>query len=705
MERLGAPDSGADDGWLDEHVPGWHALELLPVAVVVADGTGRIRLWSSRAGSCYGWRADEVLGREVTEVFSEELAERVLAGKEWRGDTTTSTRDGDPLRLFACAAALGGPAGHSTGCVLVSEAVTELLAPPEHASELSDRLQLVLDTGRIGSWRWDAATGATDFDEGMAALFGVELEELRSRPEDWLALVHPADRERARGLRVPQEASSPSEAEFRVVWPDGSVRWLSGSGRALLAPSGELAGVIGRAQDVTDLVEARDEARESARLAEEAAGQLRRQRDRLAFLARINESLSDTWSQRDVMRQVAQAAIPDLGDCCSVHVLLDPASSVPEMEVAHVDPERESRAFELRRALPYEADAPFGVPRVIRTAEAEVYPKSADGALGAPSPGGAELRFLAQLGLRSTISVPLVKQGRVLGAMQFGSSRPDWRYSEEDLVLAQTVAGRVAASLENRRLAELQRHIARTLQESLLPNRLPSVPGVELAVRYWATGEGTEVGGDFYDVFALDDDAFVVVIGDVCGSGPQAAAMTSLARHNIRANAWRGSGPAECMSQLNEAILRDERESFCTVACARLVPTSGGAELAVVSAGHPLPVRVGKGGDAFELGHPGLLLGAFADAGYEADRVLLEPGDTVVFYTDGATDQPPPGDLLPEELRELVRRAVLSADGVEQAADAIAEALEELRSFESRHDDVAILVMRVASREAGRPGG
>ncbi|MEI2652574.1 MAG: SpoIIE family protein phosphatase [Microthrixaceae bacterium] len=118
--------------------------------------------------------------------------------------------------------------------------------------------------------------------------------------------------------------------------------------------------------------------------------------------------------------------------------------------------------------------------------------------------------------------------------------------------------------------------IARTLQASLLPESLPRVDGVDLAVRYWATGEGTEVGGDFYDVFQVDDRT-AVVIGDVCGTGPMAASTTGLARHTIRASAWHGATGDAVLSELNHAMLRSGRSTFCTVSYCTLAPTSAGS--------------------------------------------------------------------------------------------------------------------------------
>jgi serine phosphatase RsbU (regulator of sigma subunit) len=283
----------------------------------------------------------------------------------------------------------------------------------------------------------------------------------------------------------------------------------------------------------------------------------------------------------------------------------------------------------------------------------------------------------------------------VIGAMQFLLSGSGRRYGPEDVSLAQALAGRVASAMDNRRLAEHQHEIARTLQRSLLPDRLPRIPGLDVAVRYWAAGEGTEVGGDFYDVFEIEAGRFGVVVGDVCGNGPRAAALTGLARHNVRANSWRGDGPAAVLGRLNEAIYRTNVDTFCTLVYAQLVPGECGAEVTIASGGHPWPILVPASGSPHHVEVPGgLLVGAFETARYDEATFRLAPGDVLVFCTDGATDLPPP-DTLPEaELVEMAVDAARASRTAEEAVQLLSESLDRRTPFSRRHDDVAILVLR-----------
>jgi serine phosphatase RsbU (regulator of sigma subunit) len=278
--------------------------------------------------------------------------------------------------------------------------------------------------------------------------------------------------------------------------------------------------------------------------------------------------------------------------------------------------------------------------------------------------------------------------------MIFLLSGGERHYTPDDLTLAQALAGRVASSLDNRRLAELQRDIAHTLQRSLVPDHLPDIPGAEVAVRYWATGEATEIGGDFYDVFAVDDTTHAVVVGDVCGKGPQAAAVTGLARHTIRANAWRGDDHAAVLKHLNTALLRSRSGTLCTVAYATLTPTGTGTRFTVACAGHPLPVLVRADGTASAVGQHNLLLGGFDTVSAMTTTVELAPGDTVVLYTDGATDVRPPGTLSSDAMRELVGSSVAGAASADDAADRLFHALDGRKAFEDREDDVALVVIR-----------
>jgi len=291
--------------------------------------------------------------------------------------------------------------------------------------------------------------------------------------------------------------------------------------------------------------------------------------------------------------------------------------------------------------------------------------------------------------------VPLRKRGRIVGALQLVMTESRRLYTEEDFTLAEAIAARVASTLENRRLSHQQREIASALQASLLPDELPAIPGIEMAVRYWANGDAVEVGGDFYDSFPIRDDVWGLVIGDVCGTGPSAAGITGLARHTIAASAWHGDDHSTVLQNLNRTLRARNANTFCTALYATLDTGGDATTLEFASAGHPLPVLVTAAGDVRTVGTPGRLAGVFDHVEVTVTSLTLDRGDSIVFYTDGATDVVPPYGLTPAQLEELARDAASGWPDAGEIADRLDDSLSAILPIEDRHDDIAILVVCV----------
>ena len=517
-------------------------------------------------------------------------------------------------------------------------------------------------------------TGEIVWDGRLEALFGLSLGEFDGTFDTYASLVHPDDREDllAAVLRA-VESKSTYRVEHRVMWPDGSVHWIAGVGGVTLDESGEVTGTVGCSMDITERVEQELDRQRLADVAMLAASSERLQRERLEFLGIINDALNASSTVSEIMRNVTQMAVPRLGDWCSIHVVPRDGRSTPDMELAHVDPAMVAYAREIHDRFPYDPDAPMGVAAVIRTGVTEFYSEISDDVIESLDVPDEARALLRELDLRSAIGVAMKKRGRVIGAIQFVSSSSSRPYTADDVALAETVAGRIASSIENRRLHDEQREIARTLQRSLLPAALPDVPGIDTAVRYWASGEVTEVGGDFYDMFALEEAGkFAVVLGDVCGTGPAAAALTGLARHTIRDSAWHHDPPDEVLASLNRAVRRSGTPTFVTCVYATIAPSDdGGRRLTVACGGHPLPILVDAQGATTPLGRPGTLLGVVDDIDIHVTTVELGAGDVVVFHTDGATDVAPPHDLDDAAWQELVRDAARSGGSAEAVAENI----------------------------------
>jgi PAS domain S-box-containing protein len=412
------------------------------------------------------------------------------------------------------------------------------------------------------------------------------------------------------------------------------------------------------------------------------------------FLAQSSAVLASSLDPHELVREIAALTVPELADWCTVHLRTEDGG-IEQVALAHADPDRVGWAQEVQRRYPLDPGAPTGVPNVLRTGAAELYSEIPEALPRAGAVDEEHHRLLAELGMRSAIIAPLIAREQTIGTLTFVTGPSGRRFDEHDLDLARELALRCAAAIDNARLYSERAYIARTLQQSLLPAELPDIPGIETAARFRPAGEGNEVGGDFYDLFPTGDHAWTMVMGDVCGKGPDAAAVTALARYTLRAAAMRERLPSRSLGLLNEALLRqrDDRR-FCTVAYAYFERLGDGARVGVASAGHPLPLLLHPDGTVAPIGEPGTLLGVVPDPRFVDRAVTLAPGDALVLYTDGVIEsRGGTGSLDEESLAGLVA----SCGG--RGADAIASTIEEaaMRSNDGRpRDDIAVLVLRLA---------
>ncbi len=417
-------------------------------------------------------------------------------------------------------------------------------------------------------------------------------------------------------------------------------------------------------------------------------------RQRLGFLAETNALLSSSLDFRTTLAKVVRLAVPTLGDWCAIQ-LPGEAGRNQEIQVAHADPARLELARELiRRYPPDYTDEDSLAVQVMSSGKPRLLSTIPDELLVQAARDEDHLRMIRELGLRSAIVVPLRARGRVFGALTLVQAESGRRYRATDLVIAEELASSAATALDNARLYRERSEVARTLSQSLLPANLPEIPGVEVAARFRPAGEGNLVGGDFYDVFETGDGEWVVVIGDVCGKGPEAAALTGLVRHTVRAVSVRERRPSAVLDMVNRQMKLDETDRFCTMAFGRIQQNGNGRlNLTVACGGHPPPLLLRARRSVEAADSRGQLLGVL-DRPELVDRPIeLEDGDVVLFYTDGVTE---PFDRagVPAEARIV---SVLWACAEEDAA-AIARRIErEVVEFTEGppRDDVAIMVLRV----------
>jgi PAS domain S-box-containing protein len=468
----------------------------------------------------------------------------------------------------------------------------------------------------------------------------------------------------------------------RVREPDQAVLDLVG------AVGRQIGQFVAQTQARLRLQELRVRLLENERAAREAAEAAR---ERMTFLADASVLLSSSLDYRRTLAKVARLAVPRLADWCSVDVL-EPDGHIQSVAVAHVDPSKAEIAREYRDRFPPMRDDPGGLADVIRTGRSELWNELPDQLVEQAVIDPEHRRFLRELGLRSAMLVPLTARQRPFGAITLASAESGRRFTEADLELAEDLARRAAVAIDNARLYEERSRVARTLQRTLLPRVLPEIPGVEVAAFHQPAGVmRSDVGGDFYDVFEAGDGAWGIAIGDVCGKGVEAAAVTGLARHALRAAALGRSRPSSALADLNEVLRREEGDRFCTVAFGRLDEVDGRVRLTLALGGHPLPLVMGRDGTVTTTGTPGSLLGVFEDLILTDTSVELTPGDAVMLYTDGLLDTRWPLGMDERALSALLASCTGMDAG--QIADRIRDAVTDLRG--EAPDDTAVLILRV----------
>jgi PAS domain S-box-containing protein len=662
-------------------------------AIITIDHTGRVIEFNRAAEQIFGRTAEETVGRELAEtVIPPSLRERhrealrrfVATGRGTvlgrRVELTGMRADGSefPIEL-AINLIAGTEPPMFTGTV---RDITRRREAEEEREAARDQLQAIL-SGVADAVTAQAPDGRLLFaNDAALELLGFEsFEELEAAPVSWMLDRFEMLEENGEPLAVDNlpgrralagEGASEAVVRFRLR-ATGEERWAAVKATPISDEDGFVTMAINVIEDIT-----------THKRAERAQ----------RFLADSSALLASSLDPGEVLGQVATLAVPEIADWVAVHMPGD--AGIQLVALAHRDPERLRRAEELDRLLPTPPDAPRGIANVLRTGESELYPDIPH-LEPQTEDERARVEHVMEFQMRSALVVPMTSRGGTLGTLTLATDRSGRRFDEQDLELAEELARRCATAVDNARLFSERAYIARTLQQSLLPAELPDIPGIEAAARFRPIGEGNEVGGDFYDLFESGGRGWTVVMGDVCGKGPDAAAVTALARYTLRAAAMRERLPSRSLGLLNEALLRqrDDRR-FCTVAYAYLEPLAEGARVGFASGGHPLPLLLRADGSVEEIGYPGTLLGVVPDPSFEDRSLALAPGDALVFYTDGVIEARGNNShsLDEERLAELVG-ACAGAD-----ADAIAARVEDAAvaaANGSPRDDIAVLVLRVAT--------
>ena len=679
---------------------------LWSVATVRLDEAGLVRYLDPAAESLLGVGASEAAGRPWSSFCAAEDAGTLVTAagtRRWQGSYRINAGDGRLATVLARHVVLPGfgGTGPSTAVVLVDHRLRVLIGDPgtPPATPRAEgpfgitphalvRLELREVLDRSVMW----AREAFDASAAYALLVTDDETELIVRA----AAGPPPSRDRR---PIPERATAPELYEDLADTPDPE-GWLAGTGvrSAMSAPilaGGRLVGSVVvtahrplafSATEATRLQRAVDEVAlvvASGRLAEVE----RRRHLWLSFLAEASDLLAGTLELDMTLALVAQLVTPRLGSWCAIYLADEQRPSEPP-RLALVWHGDENRIESLRELL------------------ARTGPPAPTGRGIAPwEPGVTVPAGLSEGAEAAGDVVPLVARGRILGSLVVGA-RPatgsDNPRQRRDLLA--DLAPRTALALDNARLYAAQSDTSASLQRSLLPPEHPEIAGLQIGVVYEASGDGFQVGGDFYDVIRTpvpaggSGDHFAFAVGDVCGKGAEAAAVTGLARSALRVLSRRGDDVPDVVADLNAALLAEgERARFLTAVYGEgCTEPDGSVLLRVASAGHPAPIHVRANGTVTPVPGGGDLLGVFENPEVVVTPVRLAPGESLVCFTDGVTERRSGDQMLGEE---GVASALRGAERL--SAEALARRLGSVvRDYaaEPPRDDVAILVLRAAAR-------
>ncbi|MFI2204219.1 SpoIIE family protein phosphatase [Streptomyces sp. NPDC020192] len=661
-------------------------LDLLSVAAVVLNAQGRVVFWSPKAEELFGYTAAEALGRYAAPLTVHEehrdtviklFAEVMESGIDWAGVFPIRHKDGSTrlveFRNMRLLDDLGDV--YALGLAADQAAVERV----ERDAALAMRL---VSQSPVGLAILDPDLRYLAVNPALERITGQSAAERLGRPVGEILTFLDTDPEgRLRHVLETGESvvdrdivcRPPGDPDHEHAWSVSYYRLEDSGGR-----------VLGLAYSVIDVTERHRAAAEAAQA-----------RQRLALIARASACVGTTLDLETTARELADVVVPVLADVAAVDVLdsaLDGRTAPHEgpalFRALAVSAAHSTEA--VRAADPPGELAPYDSDRLItqcvRTRQPVLVPHTTRQDLERIARHGEAASLLAAAGVHSYLAVPLLARGEVLGALDLIRTRNPAPFDDDDALLARELAARAAVCIDNARGYQAQRHAALTLQRSLLPERPSHLPGLEVACRYQPAGAACEIGGDWYDAIPLRGDRTALVVGDVMGSGINAAATMGQLRSAARAFAELALAPADALHHLDHLTEGVEQTITTCIYCV-YDPHRGQCEICL--AGHLPPALVRAGHAAQLLDLPtGAPLGV-GGVPFEAATITFRPGDELVLYTDGLVET----RSEPIDARLDTLLGVLTAtrgDDLEGTCDRI---LEILRS-PGGEDDVALLIAR-----------
>jgi PAS domain S-box-containing protein len=592
---------------------------------------------------------DPGFGAEVERLLAGVIASRTaVAGLELTGEMANAP---GARRWVATFQPVEPPAGDVPWVAGIVEEITDRARAEQERDEAAGRLDAIFDAAPVGLGLWDRELRFVRVNRALAELNGVPVEAHPGRTiAEVLPGLEPKVVEVLDGVLRTGRPRVGVESTEAGRGPHGVVHWRA-SYFPVRTRDGEVLGVGAVVEDVTAQRRAADRLRAMQRISDAA----------LATLD-LDELLDE------LLRRVAEAA--EAAAAASVLLVGDDGRGLHVRSTVASDAARAEARDDIRHVA----------AQAIETRRT---------AFGSEPVAGRP---------RAVVAVPLLARGAPVGALRV-EALPGRRFGPADAELLELAAARVALAVEHARAYARERRIAATLQASLVPPSLPPTPGLDLAAVLRPAGDGYELGGDFYDVATLSGGRTAIVVGDVCGKGARAAAVTALARHTLRA-ALDGGDPAAALEALNTVLLREHGGAApVAAAVAVLAPDDLGARLRVALAGSSPPVVKPAAAPARTTGALGTLAGAVAHPLISVHEDRLSCGDLIVLHTDGLLDAAAPGRVrtLADVAGDLDAPGARTASDV--ARDLVAPALDGTQG--RPRDDIAVVVARVLGRTAG----
>jgi PAS domain S-box-containing protein len=442
---------------------------------------------------------------------------------------------------------------------------------------------------------------------------------------------------------------------------------------------------------VVDLSARQRAERERAALLEKARAdraEAESAQERLEFLMQAGALVAATRDRDELLDQVTRLVVPSLADYCAVYLPTADGRLVAT-SLSHRSRAR-ARLLSLRDH-PVPTAGPLLIQRAYSTGTA-LLSRDIPGAMAAWT--NAEPDEIANVRLmraRSAVATPLLGPYGPTGVIFLGRSARRTRFAETDVPVIEELGRRLTVGLANTDAFAREHAIAETLQRSLLPDALPAIPRLDIAVRYLPATEGADVGGDWYDAFPLEGGLIGLVTGDVAGHNIASASVMGQVRSLMRGYAIDDPAPAHVLERANTALASLLPDALASAVYAVLDPATG--DLSYANAGHPPPLVANGGGHAEYLDDAaGVMLGASPSASFTTGRRLLRPGERLLFYTDG---------LIEDRHRDITDGLAILAEtlrhcGPGSAAQTCALVDAALLGTARRHDDVCLLTARLA---------